>query len=170
MTLDAPSKFQHPYGRHLALFLATLATTTWAGAGGLWSDGASIVADAQGKIVLQAPPFEEFFGTVDLDCGVADQRCLPGDDIETIRSALVLGIRDYARKNRFSKAVLGLSGGIDSTVVAVLACEALGAENVLSVMMPSPYSSRSSVDDSVELGRRIGMKVIEHPITNAFEL
>jgi NAD+ synthase (glutamine-hydrolysing) len=137
---------------------------------GIIFDGASIVADAQGKIVLQAPPFEEFFGTVDLDCGVADQRCLPGDDIETIRSALVLGIRDYARKNGFSKAVLGLSGGIDSTVVAVLACEALGAENVLSVMMPSPYSSRSSVADSVELGRRIGMKVIEHPITKAFEL
>ena len=137
---------------------------------GIIFDGASIVADAQGKIILQAPPFEEFFGTVDLDCGVADQRCLPGDDIETIRSALVLGIRDYARKNRFNKAVLGLSGGIDSTVVAALACEALGAENVLSVMMPSPYSSRSSVDDSVELGRRIGMKVIERPITNAFEV
>ena len=137
---------------------------------GIIFDGASIVSDAQGKIILQAPPFEEFFGTVDLDCGVADQRCLPGDDTETIRSALVLGIRDYARKNRFTKAVLGLSGGIDSAVVAVLACEALGAENVLSVMMPSPYSSRSSVDDSVELGRRIGMKVIEHPITNAFEL
>jgi NAD+ synthase (glutamine-hydrolysing) len=137
---------------------------------GIIFDGASIVSDAQGKIVLQAPPFEEFFGTVDLDCGVADQRCLPGDDIETIRSALVLGIRDYARKNRFTNAVLGLSGGIDSTVVAVLACEALGAENVLSVMMPSPYSSRSSIDDSVELGRRLGMKVIERPITNAFEL
>ena len=137
---------------------------------GIIFDGASIVSDAQGKIVLQAPAFEEFFGTADLDCGVADARCLPGDDIETIRSALVLGIRDYARKNRFKKAVLGLSGGIDSSLVAVLACEALGAENVLSVMMPSPYSSRSSVDDSVELGRRLGMKVIEHPITNAFEL
>jgi len=137
---------------------------------GIIFDGASIVADAQGRIVLQAPPFEEFFGTVDLDCGVADQRCLPGRDIETIRSALVLGIHDYARKNRFPTAVLGLSGGIDSAVVAVLACEALGAENVLSVMMPSPYSSRSSIDDSVELGRRLGMKVIEHPITNAFEL
>ena len=108
---------------------------------------------AKGKIILQAPPFEEFFGTVDLDCGVADERCLPGDDIETIRSALVLGIRDYARKNRFHESRAGLSGGIDSAVVAALACEALGAENVLAVMMPSPYSSRSSIDDSVELGR-----------------
>jgi NAD+ synthase (glutamine-hydrolysing) len=137
---------------------------------GIIFDGASIVADREGKIILQAPPFAEFFGTVDLDCGVADKRCLPGDDIETIRSALVLGLHDYARKNRFTKAVLGLSGGIDSAVVAALACEALGAENVLSVMMPSPFSSRSSIDDSVDLGRRLGMKVIEHPITNAFEL
>ncbi|HEV7796552.1 MAG TPA: NAD+ synthase, partial [Pyrinomonadaceae bacterium] len=137
---------------------------------GIIFDGASIVSDCEGKIILQAPPFEEFFGTVDLDCGVADERCLPGDDIETICSALVLGIRDYARKNRFTKAVLGLSGGIDSAVVAALACEALGAENVLSVMMPSPYSSRSSVDDSVELGHRLGMKVIERPITSAFEV
>jgi NAD+ synthase (glutamine-hydrolysing) len=137
---------------------------------GIIFDGASIVADCEGKIILQAPPFEEFFGTVDLECGVGDERCLPGDDIETIRSALVLGIRDYARKNRFTQAVLGLSGGIDSAVVAALACEALGAENVLSVMMPSPYSSRASIDDSVELGRRLGMKVIEHPITTAFEV
>ena len=137
---------------------------------GVIFDGASLVADCEGKIILQAPPFEEFFGTVDLECGVADERCLPGDDIETIRSALVLGICDYARKNGFTTAVLGLSGGIDSAVVAALACQALGAANVLSVMMPSPYSSRSSIDDSVELGRRLGMKVIERPITEAFQV
>ncbi|HEY0430315.1 MAG TPA: NAD(+) synthase, partial [Pyrinomonadaceae bacterium] len=137
---------------------------------GVIFDGASIVTDCLGKIILQAPPFQEFVGTVNLECGVADERCLPGDDIETIRSALVLGIRDYARKNRFERVVLGLSGGIDSAVVAALACEALGAENVLSVMMPSPYSSRASVDDSVELGQRLGMKLVEHPITNAFEV
>jgi NAD+ synthase (glutamine-hydrolysing) len=137
---------------------------------GIIFDGASIISDGDGKIVLQAPPFEEFYGTVDLDCGVADTRCLSGDDMETVRSALVLGVRDYATKNRFKKAVIGLSGGIDSAVVAAIACEALGAENVLSVMMPSPYSSRASVADSAELGRRLGMKVIERPITNAFEL
>ena len=137
---------------------------------GIVFDGASIVADCHGEIILQAPPFEEFIRTVDLECGVADEFCLPGDDIETVHSALVLGISDYARKNGFTRAVLGLSGGIDSAVVATLACEALGAENVLSVMMPSPYSSRSSIDDSLELGRRLGMKVIERPITNAFEV
>jgi NAD+ synthase (glutamine-hydrolysing) len=136
---------------------------------GIIFDGASIIADAHGKIILQAPPFEEFIGTVDLDSDLADQFCLPGDDIETIHDALVLGIRDYARKNRFERVVLGLSGGIDSAVVAALACEAIGAENVLSVMMPSPYSSKSSVEDSVELGRRLGMPVIEHPISRAYE-
>src|SRR5918911_4623592 len=91
---------------------------------GIIFDGASIVADARGDIILQAPPFEEFTGTDDLDCGVSDDRCLPGDDAETIHRALVLGIQDYARKNRFTSAVLGLSGGIDSALVATLACEA----------------------------------------------
>ena len=137
---------------------------------GIIFDGASIVADARGKIILQAPPFQEFIGTIDLDCDVADKFCLPGDDIETIHDALVLGIRDYAQKNRFSRVVLGLSGGIDSAVVAALACEAIGAENVLSVMMPSPYSSRSSIDDSVALGRRLGMPVVEQPISKAYEV
>lgn len=136
---------------------------------GIIFDGASIVADANGKIILQAPPFKEFIGTVDLDRDIADNFCLPGDDIETIHDALVLGVRDYARKNRFERVVIGLSGGIDSAVVAALACEAIGPENVLSVMMPSPYSSRSSIDDSVELGRRLGMPVIEHPISSAYE-
>ncbi len=89
---------------------------------GIIFDGASIVADCRGDIILQAPPFEEFYGTVDLDCGVSDDRCLPGNDIEAVRQALVLGIRDYAHKNDFQKAVLGLSGGIDSAVVAALAC------------------------------------------------
>jgi NAD+ synthase (glutamine-hydrolysing) len=137
---------------------------------GIIFDGASIVADCEGRIILQAPPFEEFFGTVDLECGVADERCLPGDDIETVREALVLGIRDYARKNGFRHAVLGLSGGLDSAVVATLAAEALGKENVLAVMMPSPYSSRGSIEDSEELGRRLGITVIERPITEAFRV
>src|SRR5213080_3502432 len=132
---------------------------------GVIFDGSSIVADRNGQIILQAPPFEEFVGTVDLHCDVADTRCLPGDDIETVRQALVLGIRDYARKNGFTKAVLGLSGGIDSAVVAALACEALSPANVLAVMMPSPYSSLGSIEDSIELGRRLGVSVIERPIT-----
>ena len=137
---------------------------------GIIFDGTSLVADGEGRIILQAPPFEEFIGTIDLDCRVADTRCLIGDDIETVRQALVLGIRDYARKNGFATAVFGLSGGIDSAVVATLACEALGSENVLSVMMPSPYTSRASIEDSIDLGRRLGMNVIERPISEAFQL
>jgi NAD+ synthase (glutamine-hydrolysing) len=136
---------------------------------GIIFDGASIVADANGQIILRASAFEEFVETVDLNSGRRDDRNLPGDEIETIHKALVLGIRDYAQKNRFKSAVIGLSGGIDSAVVATLACEALGPENVLSVMMPSPFSSRSSIDDSVELGKRLGMNVIEHPISQAYE-
>jgi NAD+ synthase (glutamine-hydrolysing) len=137
---------------------------------GVIFDGASIISDSHGKIVLQAPPFEEFVETVDLDCGIADSRCLPGDDIETVRAALVLGIRDYARKNNFTKAVFGLSGGIDSALVAVLASEAMGADNVLAAMMPSPYSSRGSIEDSAELAQRLGIRTIEKPISEAFHV
>jgi NAD+ synthase (glutamine-hydrolysing) len=135
---------------------------------GVIFDGSSIVSDESGRIVMQAPPFEEFVGTVDLGCGIPDTRCLPGDDIETVREALVLGIRDYAGKNNFSKVVLGLSGGLDSAVVAALAAEAIGAENVLAAMMPSPYSSQGSIDDSIDLSQRLGIKTIERPISEAF--
>ncbi|HYW73692.1 MAG TPA: NAD+ synthase [Pyrinomonadaceae bacterium] len=137
---------------------------------GVIFDGASIIADASGRIILQAPPFAEFVETVDLDCGLADARCLPGDDIETVRAALVLGIRDYARKNNFTKVLLGLSGGIDSALVTALAAEAVGPENVLAITMPSPYSSPGSVDDSLELGRRLGVECRVKPIGDAFHV
>jgi len=135
---------------------------------GVIFDGASIISDASGRIILQAPPFAEFVATIDLDCGVPDARCLPGDDIETVRSALVLGIRDYARKNNFDKVLLGLSGGIDSAIVAALAAEALGGENVLAITMPSPYSSRGSIDDSLELSRRLSIECRVISIREAF--
>src|ERR1041384_7022136 len=137
---------------------------------GVIFDGASIISDATGRVILQAPPFEEFVETVDLDCGVSDARCLPGDDIETVRMALVLGLRDYARKNNFTKAVLGLSGGIDSAIVTALAAEALGSENVLAVTMPSPYSSPGSIDDSIALGERLGIETRVKPIGDAFHV
>jgi len=137
---------------------------------GVIFDGASIVADEEGDIILQAPAFEEFYETVELNKRFPDARGTPGDDIGTIHDALVLGIRDYARKNRFTKAVIGLSGGIDSAVVAALACEALGAENVLSVTMPSPFSSQGSVDDSIQMGKNLRMPVIKQTISDAFEV
>jgi len=136
---------------------------------GIIFDGASMIADCKGQIILQAPPFEEFCGTVDLDCGVRDEHCLPDTDVEAVHRALVLGIRDYAHKNGFDSALLGLSGGIDSAVVAALACEALGSKNVLAVMMPSPYSSPGSIEDSVSLSRQLGMPTVTHPITDLFE-
>jgi NAD+ synthase (glutamine-hydrolysing) len=136
---------------------------------GIIFDGASLIADQEGDIILQAPAFEEFIESVELDVRKPDARGITGDEIESIRNALVLGIRDYASKNRFTKAVLGLSGGVDSTLVAALACEALGAENVLCVMMPSPFSSEGSIKDSEELVRNLGCESRIEPISSAFE-
>lgn len=137
---------------------------------GIVFDGASIVADEEGDIILQAPAFEEFVGTVELDVGRPDARGITGEECESIRQALVLGIKDYARKNNFQKAVLGLSGGIDSTLVAALASEALGAENVLCIMMPSPYSSEGSIKDSEKLVANLGCESRVVPISDAFEV
>ncbi|MBK8150988.1 MAG: NAD+ synthase [Acidobacteria bacterium] len=136
---------------------------------GIIFDGASLIADGQGDIILQATAFEEFVESVELDIGKPDARGITGGEIDSIHQALVLGIRDYARKNRFKKAVLGLSGGIDSTLVAALACEALGSENLLCVMMPSPFSSEGSVKDSAELVRNLGCESRIEPISGAFE-
>jgi NAD+ synthase (glutamine-hydrolysing) len=82
---------------------------------------------------------------------------------------LSLGLRDYLRKCNFKSAVLGLSGGVDSAVTAVIAVDALGAENVTGVSMPSPYSSRGSIDDSLALARNLGIKCLEIPITDSFK-
>ncbi|MEP6925184.1 MAG: NAD+ synthase [Pyrinomonadaceae bacterium] len=137
---------------------------------GVIFDGASLIADSQGDIILQAPAFQEFTATIEINDALPDSRGITGDETESIRQALVLGIRDYARKNRFEKAVLGLSGGIDSALVAALACEALGAENVLSVLMPSPFSSRGSIADSKKLAANLGMPTRTEEISNAFEI
>ena len=83
-----------------------------------------------------------------------------------IWNALVLGVRDYARKTRFRKVLLGLSGGIDSALTAAIAADAMGPENVLGVMMPSCYSSQGSVDDSVELARNLGIQTMLLPIAD----
>src|SRR5947207_4421287 len=92
-----------------------------------------------------------------------------GKPPEAIFAALSLGLRDYSRKCNFRSAVLGLSGGIDSAVVAAIAVDALGAENVTGVSMPSPYSSRGSVDDALALARNLGIKCLEIPIADSFK-
>ena len=137
---------------------------------GIIFDGASLIADEEGDIILQAKAFEEFVETVELDVHQPDLRGITGNECETIRQALVLGIKDYAQKNQFTKAVIALSGGIDSALVAALACEALGAENVLSVMMPSPFSSEGSISHSEDLAKNLGMPTRLEPISGAFDV
>lgn len=137
---------------------------------GILFDGASLVADHEGDIILQAPAFEEFVETVAIDCRKPDARGITGGEIEAIRQALVMGIRDYAAKNGFKKCVLGLSGGIDSALVAALAAEAVGPENLLCVMMPSPFSSEGSIKDSEELVRNLGCESRIEPISDAFDV
>lgn len=137
---------------------------------GIIFDGASLIADEEGDIILQAAAFQEFVETVELDCRKPDSRGISGDEVSAIRDALVLGIRDYAGKNGFRSALLGLSGGIDSSLVAALAVEALGARNVLAVMMPSPYSSENSVTDSRQLIENLGCEGRLEPISDAFEV
>ncbi len=137
---------------------------------GIIFDGASLIADEEGDIILQATAFEEFVETVELDVRKPDSRGITGSEIESIHDALVLGIRDYARKNGFRKALLGLSGGIDSALVAELAAEAIGAENLLCVMMPSPFSSEGSIIDSEELVRNLGCQGRIEPISDSFEV
>ncbi len=137
---------------------------------GIIFDGASLIADEEGDIILQAAAFEEFVETVQLDVRKPDARGISGDEVESIHDALVLGIRDYARKNGFQKCVLGLSGGIDSSLVAALACEAIGPENVLCVMMPSPFSSEGSIKDSEELVRNLRCESRIEPISDTFEI
>jgi NAD+ synthase (glutamine-hydrolysing) len=137
---------------------------------GIIFDGSSLVADSEGDIILQASSFEEFVETVEIDDAKPDLRGITGVECETIRQALILGIRDYAEKNRFKKCLLGLSGGIDSALVTALAAEALGAENVLAVMMPSPFSSEGSVHDSIQLAENLGIETRLEPISGAFEV
>ena len=90
------------------------------------------------------------------------------DPLQEVYLALVLGVRDYVSKNRFQHVVIGLSGGVDSSLTAVIAVDAVGAKNVLGVLMPSPYTSPESNDDARELANRLGIRVRAIPITQIF--
>ena len=135
-------------------------------------DGRSAAFTAEGKLFARAKGFEEDLLLVDLIPGVSASGTIAADDFEPeaeIWNALVLGVRDYARKTRFRKVLLGLSGGIDSALTAAIAADALGPENVLGVMMPSRYSSQGSIDDSVELARHLGIQTLTLPISTIME-
>ncbi len=133
-------------------------------------DGHSLVAGANGRIAAQLPGFSEY---------LPRGRSVPHRRRATSRSmtcepdqlyqALVLGLRDYVTKCGFSSVCLGLSGGIDSALTAVIAADALGPDNVRGLTMPSPYSSRGSVEDSFALAANLGIRCDEVPIGEAFE-
>ncbi|HKK60740.1 MAG TPA: NAD+ synthase [Salinivirga sp.] len=123
-------------------------------------DGASKVLNTNGEIIKQLKRFEEDFDIVTLgkiEKQGANLRNTSETRIQQIHNAVVLGIRDYFRKSGFAKALLGLSGGIDSAVVAALACEALGSKNVHGLLMPSEFSSDHSVSDAEILAVNLGM-------------
>ncbi|MBL8992212.1 MAG: NAD+ synthase [Spirochaetia bacterium] len=122
-------------------------------------DGRSQAIGANGKNRFQLKAFDEELYIYDTEARSKSAPAILHDpgEIQLLRQALVLGLRDYFRKTGFQKAVLGLSGGIDSALVAALAAEALGPDKVTCVTMPSPYSSTGSVDDSVDLAKRLGI-------------
>jgi NAD+ synthase (glutamine-hydrolysing) len=132
-------------------------------------DGSSIVLNDEGEVVAQGKSFEE-------DLIYFDSKTLTGDLHEQIAgeeasvyAALVLGTRDYMRKCGFEKAIVGLSGGIDSALTAVIAADAIGAENVIGVGMPGPYSSEGSIDDARSLAKNLRIRFELLPITSVFD-
>jgi NAD+ synthase (glutamine-hydrolysing) len=138
-------------------------------------DGNSFVMDAQGEVVMRAPAFKE--GTYCIDFERQGRRAVPvpGDvapelsDEASIYSALVLGVRDYVNKHGFPGVVMGLSGGVDSALTLAIAVDALGADRVHAVMMPSRYTSPISLEDAVEEARLLGVKYSELSIESMFE-
>jgi NAD+ synthase (glutamine-hydrolysing) len=131
-------------------------------------DGSSLAINARGELIAQAKSFEEDLVVVDPFNAPAIQPPVD-DDTEGAYRALVLGTRDYVRKCGFRKVIIGLSGGIDSALVAAIAAEALGPENVIGVGMPSPYSSSGSIDDSRRLAENLGIRFEVIGISTLFD-
>ena len=130
-------------------------------------DGNSIAVNARGQLLVQLPAFEEASVIVDSESVQAPE--IPSADIvQELYSALRLGLRDYLAKCGFKSAVLGLSGGIDSAVVAAIAVDALGPNNVTSVSMPSQFSSRGSILDALALAKNLRIQCLQIPIADAF--
>ncbi len=132
-------------------------------------DGCSMVMDAAGNLFRLGKAFEEDFFVYDTENPSLQPAVPPAVEIDNIYRALVLGTRDYVHKCGFEKVLIGLSGGIDSSLVAAIACQALGPENVMGVTMPSPFSSKGSIEDSRQLAQTLGMEFKEVPITPLLE-
>jgi NAD+ synthase (glutamine-hydrolysing) len=133
-------------------------------------DGGSFVVDAAGGVVCQlacaAPDLRVWDGAAPL--ASSEPLSPPGEEEQLFR-VLCLGVRDYARKCGFQRALLGLSGGIDSALVAVIACGALGGERLRALLMPSPWSSAGSLEDSIALAERLGLATATVPITGLMD-
>ncbi len=134
-------------------------------------DGGSLVFDQEGSLLDEMAYFSEDLKIYEFDKGIVKGHKPmvhnPQNDIEQIHDALILGIRDYFEKSGFSKAILGLSGGIDSALVCALAAEALGPQNVMAVLMPSEFSSDHSIQDALDLVKNLGCKHEVIPIKEA---
>jgi NAD+ synthetase len=131
-------------------------------------DGNSLALGKNGNVIAQGRSFAEDFLVIDTE-SAEDRGYREGGSLENLFQALVMGTRDYARKCGFKSAVLGLSGGIDSSIVACIAVEALGAGNVLGVSMPSMYSARASFDDAHSLARNLGLNFATIPIKPIYD-
>ena len=135
-------------------------------------DGISTVFDDKGNMVARAHDFEEDLVIFDLDAPASSENNLhtiSSSNTESILKALVMGTRDYVGKCGFSKAVVGLSGGIDSAVTVCIAVKALGKKNVAAVFMPSRYTSKENYEDTEKLAKNLNIKLIKIPIDNMFE-
>lgn len=131
-------------------------------------DGRSKYISSKGEVLVEGKAFEEDFVIVDTDKEIQTP-VVKDSDIETVHKALVLGLRDYVKKNGLSGVVVGISGGIDSAVCAVLAKEAVGAKNVTCVTMPTRFSSEGSIKDSEKLCKNIGVEFVKIPIEDMFQ-
>lgn len=154
-------------------------------------DGGSVVVDPRGEVVDRYPQFVEHFDVIDIPLGESKQGSAPNithldldlrpttgetthriadvlPGAEEMYEALKMALRDYVRKNGFEKVVIGLSGGIDSTLTAAIAVDGLGPQNVLGIAMPSEYSSSHSIEDAKQLAANLGMEMLEIPITPPF--
>jgi NAD+ synthase (glutamine-hydrolysing) len=132
-------------------------------------DGTSFAMDAQGNVIASAASFAEDLVIVDTTTGDGDQHANLPDECEAVYAALVLGTRDYIQKCGFRQVLIGLSGGIDSSLTAVIAVDAVGRENVRGVAMPGPFSSSHSIADARALAERLNIAFDTVPITPAYE-
>ena len=132
-------------------------------------DGSSLVLNSEGAVIAQGRSFEEDLITFDSKTLTGEMHEQVAGDEASVYGALVLGTRDYIQKCGFQKAIIGLSGGIDSALTATIAADAVGPENVIGVGMPGPYSSQGSIDDARTLAKNLGIRFELLSINQAYE-